>query len=366
MTGAHDQLLRENLLDWYHAARRRLPWREEPSPYRVLLSEFMLQQTRVDTVIAYFERFTRRWPTLTDLAQSDEDEVVREWAGLGYYSRARNLHRCAVAAAQAGGIPNTVAELKKLPGIGPYTAGAIASIGFQQPVPLVDGNVERVLSRVDGITSNPRSAPGKAALWARAEALLVADCPGDFNQALMELGALVCTSKRPKCDICPWTGQCEARRLGVQSDLPAIPKKKPPVSIYGSYGLLVLDGALVLGRRPNQGILAGMWEPVGSPWTKENNLDDGALLVNSVRERTGLSVRVSRALGEVVHVFSHRRLRVQVYELELEPPLVEMLPLAFYTHVERAQIPDAFALSTLSRKVMALRRTPVNTLEKGA
>ena len=246
-----------------------------------------------------------------------------------------------------------MSELKKLPGIGPYTAGAIASIGFQRPVPIVDGNVERVLSRVDAISTNPRSAEGRKALWSRAEALLVREQPGDFNQGLMELGALVCTLKKPKCPECPWRERCEAHRLGIEETLPAIPKKAPPRPVYASYGLLYVNGALLLGKRPMQGILAGMWEPIGTRWTTEDRREEASTLVEVVKERTGLVVEVAGVLGEVVHVFSHRRLRARVYRLDLLSPMTSLEPRAFYSQVECAMEPTDFALSKLSQKLIA-------------
>jgi A/G-specific adenine glycosylase len=319
-----------------------------------MLSEFMLQQTRVDTVLEYFDRFTRRWPELADLASSDEEEVVLAWAGLGYYSRARNLHRCAVAAYEGGGLPNSVSELRKLPGIGPYTAGAIASIGFQTPTPVVDGNVERVLSRVDAIHGNPRSSAGRKVLWARAESLLHPDRPGDFNQALMELGALICTPRNPKCTECPWQDRCLAHQQGIEAALPEIPKKTPPSKIYGTYGLLRIDGKLVIGKRPLRGILAGMWEPIGSDWTREDHREDTAALVEAVNLRAGLEVEVIRSLGDVVHVFSHRRLRARVYALRLLDSTDAPRTGSYYSEVGYTNDLPALAMSKLARKLIEL------------
>ena len=354
MSPDRDRRLSQALLDWYAESKRDLPWRADPTPYRIMLSEFMLQQTRVDTAIEYYDRFVRRWPRLVDLASTEEEEVVQAWAGLGYYSRARNLHRCAVAAHAAGGIPDQVSDLKKLPGIGPYTAGAIASIGFQRPAAVVDGNVERVLSRVDGVRANPRSSSARRALWARAEALLVAEHPGDFNQGLMELGALVCTPKNPKCGDCPWTELCRAREEGLQEILPAIPKRAKPTNIYAAYGLLSIQGKQVLGRRPPTGILAGMWEPVGTDWTEEDRRDDTDALVAAVNARTGLCVEVGDSLGDVIHVFSHRRLRARVYALRLAEGIYAPRSGKFYSEIQCTTEPLGLGLSKLSRKLFEL------------
>jgi A/G-specific adenine glycosylase len=356
MGGSRDETLRKNLANWYLKNQRDLPWREESTPYRTMLSEFMLQQTRVDTVLDYFERFTRLWPTLGELAQAEEEEVVREWAGLGYYSRARNLHRCAVAAHQAGGLPSDPKALQELPGIGPYTAGAIASIGFQTRAALVDGNVERVLSRVENLHENPRSAKGKKALWARAETLLPLVRPGDFNQALMELGALVCTPRSPNCEVCPWVNVCLGYAAGGVESLPNLPKKKPPTKLYGAYVLLETDGKLVFGRRPATGLLAGMWEPLGSIWTVNRPDKQEADLIAVVEERASIKVSGLQKVGEVIHVFSHRHLTVSVYRAasSATPPVKKSD--GYYDGFSCTDTPEQLGLSKLARKILELNR----------
>ncbi|HMO26423.1 MAG TPA: A/G-specific adenine glycosylase, partial [Tepidisphaeraceae bacterium] len=208
------------LLGWFDHARRDLPWRARPgqpaNPYHVLVSEAMLQQTQVTTVIPYFHRFIDAFPTIRDLARSDEQRVLRLWQGLGYYARARNLRKCAIAVVErfAGEIPRTVDELLTLPGIGRYTAGAIASIAFGAPAPIVDGNVARVLCRLDAIEEDPKSKPVIDRLWSRAAELVPEKRSGDFNQAMMELGALVCTPKNPQCLLWPLRDRCRAREVG--------------------------------------------------------------------------------------------------------------------------------------------------------
>lgn len=347
--------LQHNLLAWYDRHRRTLPWREDPTPYHVLLSELMLQQTRVDTVIPYFERFTRRWPTLQDFARATEDEVLTEWAGLGYYSRARNLLKAAQTAVAAGGLTGDPAELRALPGIGPYTAGAIASIAFQTRAPVVDGNVERVLCRLDAIEGDPRSTPIKKALWARAGELVPDDRPGDFNQALMELGATVCSVRSPSCHRCPWQGNCQAHAAGIQEQLPKKAPKKKPVKVRGVSGILRLQGGILVARRPRSGLLGGLWEPPSAIVDTDEGLD--AAVVAAFRETVGLHVQVQARLGDVVHVFTHRRLTRTVFEVT---PVGAQEPAAIRGYEAVAVLDDEadLALSKLARKTLALAEAP--------
>lgn len=320
-----------------------MPWRRDPSPYHVLLSEFMCQQTRIDTAIPYFERFRAKWPTLQDLAGASEQEVVDEWAGLGYYRRARFLHRAAVAAAEQGGLPQTADELRKLPGIGPYTAGALASIAFGQVEPLVDGNVERVLSRLDDLDADPRSPAGRKALWARARALVDPDAPGDFNQALMELGATLCTPRKPRCGDCPVSELCKGRHRA--ETLPRKAPRKKPVPIREVAAIARRDGVL-LGRRPVGGLLGGLWEPLrATPGEDESTF---ATACRAVAEGAGLDARAVADLGSIVHVFSHRRLTLELVEVVVEPG--EPVP-GTYQEVRWCE-PESVALSRLGEKAV--------------
>jgi len=301
------------LVAWYRSNARSLPWRDDPSPYAVLLSELMLQQTRVDTVIERFRRFLERWPTLADLAAAEEDEVLHEWAGLGYYARARNLHAAARAAHAVGGLPRDPKALRRLPGLGPYTAGAIASIAFGVAAPLVDGNVERVLFRVDARTEDPKTAAGKRALWARAAELVACEEPSDLNQGLMELGATVCSPRAPACPRCPWADLCAGRALGIAEDLPRRPPRKKPRPVRGAAGILRRDGAVLLGQRPGTGLLASLWEPVGADLASQESASDGVR--RAFLDRVSLEVGITAHLGQIVHVFSHRRLTLEVFEV---------------------------------------------------
>jgi A/G-specific adenine glycosylase len=266
------------LLRWYDAHRRDLPWRlkrgsgETLNPYYVLVSEAMLQQTQVATVIPYFTRFLEHFPTLQSLAEADEQAVLRLWQGLGYYSRARNLHAAAkrVVAEHRGVLPRTPDELRMLPGVGRYTAGAVASIAFDCRAPIVDGNVARVICRLDKIERDPRDRDTLEHIWRRAEEILPTKRCGDFNSALMELGATVCTPRSPKCLICPVREHCKAQAAGVQEIIPA-PRKAKPTPLLRRDVLCVRDGdRWLIEQRPGKGRWAGLWQFITVPSSQSN------------------------------------------------------------------------------------------------
>jgi A/G-specific adenine glycosylase len=259
------------LLDWYASARRDLPWRRTRDPWRVLVSEIMLQQTRVSVVIPYYERFIARFPTPRSLAEAAEEELLAMWAGLGYYSRARNLKRAAEAICARGGFPETAEEWRALPGIGGYTAAAVASICFREPAAVLDGNVARVMARFAADTGDIASSGVRLRLKEQAQALLDPAHPGDFNQALMELGATVCLPRQPRCLLCPWQNLCQARRSGLESELPVKARRRQTERLALRLALIVDRGRLLLRRRPEEERrLAGFWElpaleELGSP-----------------------------------------------------------------------------------------------------
>ncbi|MFK7834608.1 MAG: A/G-specific adenine glycosylase [Sulfitobacter sp.] len=268
--------LPQTLLAWYDVHAREMPWRVgpharqsgvRPDPYRIWMSEIMLQQTTVATVRDYFQRFVARWPTVRDLAAAEDAEVMGEWAGLGYYARARNLLKCAraVVAEHGGAFPADHAALLKLPGIGPYTAAAVSSIAFDLRHTVLDGNVERVMARLYDIhTPLPAAKPE---LMARAEALTPASRPGDYAQAVMDLGATICSPKSPACGICPWITACAARTAGTAAELPKKTPKKPKPTRHGTVYLAQRsDGAWLLETRPEKGLLGGMLGWPGSDW----------------------------------------------------------------------------------------------------
>lgn len=284
------------LLRHFDANRRSMPWRETSDPYAIWVSEVMLQQTRVETVIPYWERWMERFPTVEALADAELDEVLKRWEGLGYYSRARNLHGAArmVRERHGGRLPGTPDELRGLPGIGEYTAGAVASIAFGVPTPAVDGNVRRVLSRVYDLED-----PGPAELRDRASGLVPDDRPGDFNQALMELGATICTPRSPDCGACPVAEWCEARRLGVQEERPRPKDRKPvPAETVETAVIVRGDGAVLLSRRPEDGLLGGLWEFPG---------DDATADVRTIVAALTAAADPVSTLEPVVHTFTHKR-----------------------------------------------------------
>lgn len=300
--------LRRLLLRWYRAHGRELPWRataSRPDPYRVWLAEIMLQQTRVAAATPYIESFLVRWPTVHDLAAAELDDVLAAWAGLGYYARARNLHRCArVVAGDHGGVfPDSEPALRALPGVGPYTAGAVAAIAFGRRAAAVDGNVERVLARIYGIeTPLPAARPE---LRARAAALVPARRPGDWTQALFDLGATVCTPRTPDCGACPWRRDCVAFARDLTAVLPNRAPPPPRPTRHGAAFWLVRDGAVLLRRRPPSGLLGGMLELPGTPWGDAPWSDSAA----SAFAPAG--VRWQRR-GTVRHTFTHFHLELAV------------------------------------------------------
>ncbi len=300
------------LIAWYDAEARDLPWRyrpgKRPDPYRVWLSEIMLQQTTVKAVIPYFDRFTRAWPTVAALAAAPRDDVLAAWAGLGYYSRARNLHACAeaVVARHGGRFPRTEAELRDLPGIGPYTAAAIAAIAFGERATPVDGNIERVVSRLFAFeTPLPAAKPEIKRL---AATLTPAKRPGDFAQAMMDLGATICTPRKPSCLMCPVQSDCHAHAKGIAETLPRKAAKSERPTRHGvAFVALREDGHILLRRRPDKGLLGGMMEVPSSDWGA-SRLDDGAAL-----QETPVCAQWWPVAGDVVHTFTHFRLEMRVF-----------------------------------------------------
>ncbi len=277
----------------------------------------MLQQTRVETVVPYYERFLARFPDVRALATADLDEVLGSWSGLGYYSRARNLKRAAEQLVErfGGCLPDDPEQLRSLPGIGRYTAGAVASIAFDRPAPVVDGNVARVLSRILGIR-DPLEASDER-LWSEAAALVRGAHPGDLNQALMELGAQVCVPHSPRCNVCPVARHCDARARGDAEHLPIRVPKADARRVYAVAGLVERGGRLLAVRRPENGLLGGLWE---LPGAEVGARAAGApALVRALKERVGLEVETVETAGSLEHVFTHRRLQLRVFRCRAKP-----------------------------------------------
>lgn len=300
------------LLDWYDRERRELPWRpkrrRKPDPYRVWLSEIMLQQTTVKVVIAYYERFLAQWPTIEALAAASLDDVLGAWAGLGYYSRARNLHKCAriLVERHQGRFPDSEEELLELPGIGPYTAAAIAAIAFGASTTPVDGNIERVVARLFAIRKPLPAA--KPELRRLAQSLTPAERAGDHAQALMDLGATICTPKRPSCLMCPIKRDCAAHAQGIEALLPArAAKAERPARVGLAFVALREDGFVLLRRRPEAGLLGGMLEVPSAEWAETLPPLREALRAAPVRADWWA------VPGVVAHTFTHFRLEMLVY-----------------------------------------------------
>lgn len=320
-----------DLLAWYDRHRRVLPWRalpgESPDPYRVWASEIMLQQTTITAVKPYYERFLARFPTVEALAAAPSEAVMQAWAGLGYYSRARNLHACAkaVVADYGGRFPDTEEGLRALPGIGAYTAGAVAAIAFDRPAAAVDGNVERVAARLFAMEDVMPAA--KPLVRERVLAMLPPARPGDFAQALMDLGATICTPRSPACALCPWREPCRARAAGTQEAYPRKGAKKTGATRYGAaFVLLREDGAVLLRTRPDKGLLGGMAEAPTSEWS-------AAYTLSEAEHDAPLTAGWRKLTPPVRHVFTHFPLELTVFAAQAPaatpaPPGMRFTPLA--------------------------------------
>jgi len=340
------------LLAWYRAHRRDLPWRNTRDPYAIWVSEAMLQQTRVDTVIPYWHRFLQAFPTVADLAAAPLDDVLKLWEGLGYYSRARNLRLAAqkVVAEFDGRLPDTVPLLKTLPGIGPYMAGAVASIAFQKPEPLLDGNVERVLTRLYAI-GEPVSDPNtKRKLWQLAAELVPQQAPGDFNQGLMELGATICIPKAPGCVTCPLSEACAAHASGTPERYPLKPKKAAVPHHHIAVAVVTHQDKWLLVRRPETGLLGGLWEFPGGQLAAGEPPVDGVSL--RLRERFALAVTPVRPLTPVNHLFSHRRVTLHPFLCSAASGTVSPRYHSEFRWVS-AETVNALALPRAHRKIAA-------------
>ena len=342
----------QDLLAWYDRHRRKLPWRvgpgERADPYRVWLSEIMLQQTTVKAVAPYFERFTTRWPNVAALAAATLEDVLKSWAGLGYYARARNLHACAriVMERHGGHFPRDLDQLRELPGVGDYTAGAIATIAFDVPTAAVDGNVERVVARLYAVEDESRAA--KPRIVGLAGRLVPQRRAGDFAQALMDLGATICTPKKPACALCPWMAACAARRRGIAEQLPHKPgQREKPLRRGAAFVVMRADEALLLRTRPAKGLLGGMAEVPTGEWA--HDFDAGHALATAPQFALHGNAGWRLLPGVVSHVFTHFPLELVVYFATVPartpaPPGARWVPLK--------ELGDE-ALPNLMRKVIA-------------
>ena len=314
---------REALPAWFEGARRPMPWREpgpdgRRDPYRVWVSEVMLQQTRVETATPYFRRFTERFPTVAALAAAPLDDVLKLWEGLGYYSRARNLHRAAqqVVADHDGAVPSDEAAFRALPGVGPYTAAAVLSLAFDAPLAVLDGNVIRVLTRVFAVEAAARSGRTRRQLQEVADRLLDPAHPGRWNESVMELGATVCTPRSPACPRCPLHGVCQAYAQGDPEAYPVVSKRAPVPHHTIAVGL-VLDGAgrVLIQRRPEDAMLGGLWEFPGGK--VEEGETPGVACARELQEELGIEVEVGAPVARVEHAYSHFRITMHAFRCRL-------------------------------------------------
>jgi len=323
-----------NLLRWYEANKRDLPWRRTRDPYAIWVSETMLQQTRVETVIPYWHRFLERFPTIEALAAAPEGDVLKLWEGLGYYSRARNLQKGAqaVVARHQGIVPDTLDEMLALPGVGPYTAGAVLSIAYDVPVPAVDGNVFRVLSRWFLIEEDIMKPKTRRTFEQIAAFLIPEGRAASFNQALMEHGATICIPKNPRCHSCPVQAQCSAFAEGVQEMFPVKEKKKPPRPVDMTAAILRDGDRVLIRKRPDTGLLAGLWEFPGGE--RIEGLTSAESVAALLQEAFGITVTPQQEFAQVEHTFSHLHWTLRVYDCALtagqvrESETVRWVPLA--------------------------------------
>lgn len=343
--------MRQRLLRWFASHARDLPWRQNRTPYRVWVSEVMLQQTQVDTVIPYFEDFLERFPDVEALARADLEEVLKVWEGLGYYARARRLHEAArqLASRNQGQVPAHFRALKALPGVGAYTAGAVASIAFGEGVPAVDGNARRVLCRVLGIWDDVTRSANKRELDRLAGSLVPRHEPGAFNEALIELGATVCTPRGPSCDECPLGAMCWARANDEQEALPVKrPRRKPPHYDVAAAVTTAADGTVLVAKRRADDMLGGLWEFPGGKCEDSENLRE--CLVREMEEELGVTVKVGRLLTTVDHAYTHLRITLHAYWCRLaegEPACLDCAALQWVLPARMDELP----MSVVDRKV---------------
>lgn len=340
--------LRRKILAWWDAGHRQLPWRfpaGTADPYRVWISEVMLQQTQVGAVVPYYLRFVERFPTLEALAAASEEDVLESWSGLGYYARGRRLHAAArEMLSRHGGVPASRAALAALPGFGPYTVGAVASIAFGLEEPCVDGNVARVLARLFCVEGAPEAPATRERLWAFAGELVRGVRPGDLNQALMDLGATACVKPVPRCELCPLAGCCAARSAGRERELPPARSRRAPRRVEMVCAVVESRGRLLLARRPGDGLFGGLWELPSAEVPPSE--DPRAALASSLAER-GLRVAIGERLARVERALTHRRLALTAFRAS-----AVRLPRT-RDDLRLTRDLDGLALSTASRALLA-------------
>lgn len=343
----------DKLLDWYDQHAADLPWRRTDDPYCIWLSEIMLQQTQVETVRGYYERFLAAYPTVQALAAAPLNDVLKLWEGLGYYSRARNLHRAAqmVVAEHGGRFPASVDDLLKLPGVGRYSAGAIASIAFETRAPVLDGNVIRVFARLTDLSDDVSGTATKNHLWSLAERWLPGNRVGDYNQSLMELGRTVCKPKNPLCGDCPLQSECRAYASGTQAERPVKAKKAPTPHYHVAAGMIWNDdGDLLIAQRPLDGLLGGLWEFPGGKQEPGETLED--CLRRELREELAIEVDVGEVFVVVKHAFTHFRITLHAFTCRYVSGAPQKLGVQDWAWVKPAAL-SQYSFGKADRQVIA-------------
>jgi A/G-specific adenine glycosylase len=344
--------IRRSLLNWWDAGHTDLPWRRTADPYAIWVAEIMLQQTQVGTVLRYYDRWMARFPTVAALAEAPLEDVLKQWEGLGYYGRARNLHAAArqVVEHHQGRLPASAAELVRLKGIGPYTAGAIVSIAFRLPVPVVDGNVTRVLSRLYDLPEDVSRPATRRRLWQMAAELVPGDRPGDHNQALMELGQRVCVPVAPECHRCPLGASCLARSRGTQLERPVRPPRRRTPHFDVTAGVIRRgDGRFLITRRPLDGLLGGLWEFPGG------KREDGETLEESLRreitEELAIDITVQRPMTVIKHAYTHFRITLHVFHAVYAGGQIQHLGVADHAWVDLDGV-GGYAFASTDRQII--------------
>lgn len=337
----------QQLIDWFQKNQRDLPWRKSYDPYHVWISEIMLQQTQVATVLPYYERWIARFPSIKEVAEASEDEILKHWEGLGYYSRARNLHKMAKLIKN---IPPVKKDLLGLPGIGPYTAGAILSIAFNQDEALVDGNVIRVLSRLSNDHENSRLNTQR--FWTMAEKVLPKGQARDFNQGLMELGALICTAKSPQCGQCPLFDSCQARAAGTAESLPNRGPKQVKERIQVAIAIIEDGDKVFIQKRPSKGLMGGLWEFPGGKVDKDETIEDA--LRREIQEEMGIVLRDVREFKQIKHVYTRFKVELHCYLASYARGTVKLSAATEGKWVKKSQLKDYAFPAANGRLIEAL------------
>jgi A/G-specific adenine glycosylase len=353
-----------SLLRWYKANRRNLPWRRTRDPYRILVSEIMLQQTQVQTVIPYYRRWLKKFPTFRALAKAPLNKALKQWEGLGYYSRARNLQALSkVVMKQHGGrLPSTFDQLKSLPGIGRYTAGAVLSIAFEKHYPVVDGNVMRVLARYFLIREDITFTATQKHFWELAQRLVPRGRAGDYNQAVMELGATICTPRSPQCPACPVRKNCKARQLGLQEELPLKKKKSATPHFHIGAGVIWHEGKILISQRPLKGLLGGLWEFPGGKQERGESLRE--TVRREIEEELGIQVDVGRKLAEVDHAYSHFKITLHAHDCAYRSGKIQALGVMNWKWVRPLEL-SRFAFPAANQPIIRILLGRVQTARAG-